>query len=91
MALGHTLSGGPRKRVNSNLIDLSYLYYLPFCMVFASRDRLHEQLAPLFLRPRQRCVWGDDLKAGLKALNAHYAPCRAAMGRIGLLRTHEPP
>lgn len=75
----------------TNLIDLSYLYYLPFCMVFTSRDKLHAQLAPMFLRPRQRFVWADELKAGLKALNEYYAPSRAKMGRMGLMRQHEPP
>lgn len=75
----------------TNLIDLSYLYYLPFCMVFTSRDKLHAQLAPMFLRPRQRFVWADELKAGLKTLNEYYAPSRAKMGRIGLMREREPP
>src|SRR5206468_400309 len=31
----------------SHKIDVAYLYYLPFCMVFTSRDRLHEAIVPL--------------------------------------------
>jgi hypothetical protein len=80
-----------RSQRKTNLIDLSYLYYLPFCMVFTSKDRLHESLAPMFMRPRQRFVWADDLKAGLKSLNEYYAPLRNKMGRVGLMRVHEPP
>ena len=75
----------------TNLIDLSYLYYLPFCMVFTSKDRLHELLAPMFMRPRQRFVWAEELKAGLRSLSEYYAPVRDKMGRVGLMRVHEPP
>jgi hypothetical protein len=57
----------------SNRIDIAYLYYLPFCMMFVSSDRLHHKCAPLFLRPDQEFVWGLDLKADLQRLNAHYS------------------
>ena len=30
----------------SNKIDIAYLYYLPFCMVFTSSDNLHAGPAP---------------------------------------------
>ncbi len=33
----------------SHQIDLAYLYYLPFCSVFTSKDRFHRQIVPLFL------------------------------------------
>jgi hypothetical protein len=76
----------------TNVIDLSYLYYLPFCMVFTSRDRLHRRLAPIFMRPRQRFVWGDHLKAGLRALNEHYARFREEIETRGLVGyAREPP
>jgi hypothetical protein len=76
----------------SNVIDLSYLYYLPFCMVFTSRDRLHGRLAPIFMRPRQRFVWADDLKAGLRELNEHYTRFREEIETRGLVGyAHEPP
>jgi hypothetical protein len=48
-------------------LDAHYLFYLPFCHVFASFDRLHRLLAPLFLRPDQRFLSGDDLKRELAA------------------------
>jgi hypothetical protein len=32
----------------SHQIDLAYLYYLPFCAVFSSRDNFHVRVAPLF-------------------------------------------
>lgn len=57
---------------SSHQIDLAYLYYLPFCAVFSSRDNFHVQVAPLFMHPAQQFVHGDDLKADLKRLDALY-------------------
>ena len=56
----------------SHKIDIAYLYYLPFCMVFTSNDKLHKVLAPLFLRPNQSFVSGEKLKEDLKKLDAYY-------------------
>jgi len=56
----------------TNKIDLAYLYYLPFCMIFTSSDRFHRHCAPLFLRDDQEFVWGIDLKQDLKKINAYY-------------------
>jgi hypothetical protein len=56
----------------SNRTDIAYLFYLPFCMAFVSSDRLHRRTAPLFLRADQEFVWGIDLKADLRRLDAHY-------------------
>lgn len=70
LAVAAGLIGAERK---SNRADIAYLYYLPFSMVFASSDRLHEKFAPCFLRPDQQFVWGLDLKEDLKRINAHYA------------------
>ena len=56
----------------SNRPDILYLYYLPFCMVFISSDRLHRRCAPLFLRNNQDFGWGEDLKRDLAELNQHY-------------------
>ncbi len=44
-----------------------YLFYLPFSMVFVSSDRLPRACAPLFLRPEQEFLWGQDLRADLRA------------------------
>ena len=56
----------------SNKIDLAYLYYLPFCMVFVSNDKLHEKVVPLFLRENQTFLRGTELKTDLARLNQHY-------------------
>jgi len=57
----------------SNKIDISYLCYLPFCMVFVSSDRLHRRCAPLFLRDDQEFLWGVDLKDGLGKINNYFS------------------
>lgn len=57
----------------SNMIDIAYLYYLPFCMVFVSNDNLHQKTVPCFLTSDQVFVRGADFKADLAKLNAHYS------------------
>lgn len=57
----------------SNKVDIAYLNYLPFCMMFVSSDELHRRCAPLFLRRNQKFVWGPDLKLGLTQTNKHFA------------------
>jgi hypothetical protein len=57
----------------SHKIDVAYLYYLPFCMVFTSNDKLHADIAPFFLRKNQSFVRGIDLKADLGRLDNHYS------------------
>lgn len=56
----------------SNKADMAYLYYLPFCMVFTSSDKLHERTVPLFLNDHQAFVRGQDLKTDLRRLDEHY-------------------
>ncbi len=70
LALGANLISTER---SSNRTDIAYLFYLPFCNVFISSDKLHRRCAPLFLRSDQTFVWGPDLKADLKCLNSHYS------------------
>lgn len=55
-----------------NKIDIAYLYYLPFCMVFVSGDKLHERVVPHFLREDQTFVKGPELKADLKKIDEHF-------------------
>jgi hypothetical protein len=57
----------------SNKIDVAYMYYLPFCQVFTSRDKLHRRVVPVFLRDDQSFVEGDDLKADLKTIDGHFS------------------
>jgi hypothetical protein len=56
-----------------NKVDIAYLHYLPFCHVFTSNDNLHERVVPLFLRQNQTFVKGQELKADLAKLDAHYS------------------
>jgi hypothetical protein len=56
----------------SNRVDIGYLFYMPFSMIFVSSDKLHKKCAPLFLRPDQQFIWGPELKDGLKRINEHY-------------------
>lgn len=57
----------------TNIVDLQYLYYLPFCQVFTSGDKIHRDLAPLFMRPKQQFIWAPDLKKALGEFVAYYA------------------
>ena len=51
-----------RPKADDNLSDLIYLYYLPFCNVFASSDKFHRAVVPQFLTDQQDFIWGVDLK-----------------------------
>jgi hypothetical protein len=67
LAVGAGLESSERP---SHQIDLAYLYYLPFCDVFTSNDRLHERIAPLFLGDNQAFVRGSELKSDLPNLTS---------------------
>jgi len=56
----------------TNVVDLAYLYYLPFCQVFTSKDKLHRRMVPPFLRAEQEFVWAEDLKADLNRIDAYF-------------------
>jgi hypothetical protein len=81
MASGHI---DPDK--SSNFADMAYLYYLPFCEVFVSGDKLHRRCAPLFLREPQQFVWAHDLRPHLAHLVQEYLndPALPELGVIGL-------
>jgi hypothetical protein len=83
MASGHI---NPDK--SSNFADMAYLYYLPFCEVFISGDKLHRRCAPLFLREPQQFVWAHDLRPHLSQLVQEYLndPALSELGLIGLCR-----
>src|ERR1700739_1541996 len=53
---------GPRP---TNYIDLQYLYYSPFCMVFVSNDKFHRQMWRA-TSGTHSFVWGQDLKDDLR-------------------------
>jgi len=61
---------------STNYIDLEYLYYLPFCMVFASNDKdTHGKLAPLLLDKEQYFLSGFTLKDDLRAIAKEWRGC----------------
>lgn len=68
----------------SHQIDLAYLYYLPFCSVFTSKDRFHAQVAPLFMNDHQTFVNGIELKEDLQRLDHHYSDMPEEVRRQGL-------
>lgn len=70
----------------SNRVDIAYLYYLPFCTIFTSSDRLHASTAPLFLADDQVFVWGADMKTDLAALDRYFSAKPAEMKAQGLFR-----
>ena len=53
---------GPRA---TNYIDLQYLYYSPFCMVFVSNDRFHRDMWPATAGVHS-FLWGQDVKDDLR-------------------------
>lgn len=61
------ITKGFLKAGSHDIGDMQYLFYAPFCHVFASNDKLHRALwpalaghAPAFF------IWGDDLKRDLR-------------------------
>lgn len=69
----------------SHHVDLAYVYYLPFCSVFTSKDNFHAQIVPLFLGPMQDFVNGIDFKEDLKKLNMLYSSLPDEVLRTGLI------
>jgi len=56
----------------NNLVDMQYLYYIPFCEVFTSHDIFHRTLAPIVMKFWQTFVPGDELKKDLAKIAAHW-------------------
>lgn len=76
----------------SNRMDIGYLFYLPFCKIFVSSDKLHQRCAHLFLRRDQNFVWGVDLKEDLGKLNDYYMQLPAREKERGIISfSFEPP
>jgi len=70
LSIAAGLIGSDRK---SNRADIAYLYYLPFSMVFTSKDNLRVRVVPYFLREDQSFVNGIDLKNDLRRLDEYYS------------------
>lgn len=56
----------------TDIVDIQYLYYLPFCRVFSSNDRLHTKLAPGLITDEQSFVAGTDLKRDLARIAVEW-------------------
>lgn len=51
-----------------DVADMQYLFYAPWCHVFASNDKLHRTLWPAVARHAKAFfIWGNDLKKDLTA------------------------
>lgn len=68
----------------SNRADIAYLFYLPFCHLFVSGDKLHQRCAPAFLSRKQDFLWGPDLKAALTVINQQMSSATEAERQQGL-------
>jgi hypothetical protein len=75
----------------SHQIDLAYLYYLPFCSVFTSKDRFHAQTVPLFLNQRQTFVNGEEMKQDLTRLVELYSSMPDEVLKTGLFTFAQTP
>lgn len=75
------------KERGSNKVDIAYLYYLPFCHAFVSKDRrLHKRVAHLFMENGQKFVDAEDLKNALKDTDTHYKQFAEEIEKVGLMR-----
>lgn len=70
----------------TNIVDLQYLYYLPFCQVFTSGDKLHRDLAPHFMKPRQQFIWAQDMKKALAELVRYYTQHEEELRKQGSMQ-----
>lgn len=69
----------------SNKVDMAYLYYLPFAMVFVSGDGLHHRTVPLFLGANQTYLRAPELKEALRELDEHYDALPEEIKQLGVL------
>lgn len=83
LAMGSGLESSERP---THKVDIAYLYYLPFCMVFVSNDRLHERVVPLFLTGKQVFIEGSELKSDLAKLDEHYWAMPEEVRQQGIIK-----
>lgn len=70
----------------SNRADVAYLFYLPFCHLFISGDKLHQRCTPAFITKKQDFLWGPDLKAALAAINQQLSSATDVERQQGLYK-----
>ncbi len=56
----------------SNIIDLEYILYMPFCKFFTSTDKFLRDFSQTFLTEGQDFIWGNDLKDDLKSFCKYW-------------------
>lgn len=56
---------------STNRIDLEYLLYLPFTLIFSSADKFHMKMSKLFLNDKQDFVEANHLKMDLNSINTY--------------------
>lgn len=86
IAVNKTFLSISHKNKPTNFIDLSYLYYLPFCSVFVSSDSFHQRLAPLFIDDKQLFIKGQSLKEDLKNLVEYYLQHKDEIEKYGTIK-----
>lgn len=69
----------------SNKVDMAYLYYLPFCQIFTSADKLHIKVAPLFCEQGQIFVPGNEMKQACKEMDEYYSQFQDEIEERGLI------
>lgn len=75
----------------SNKTDMAYLFYIPFCMLFISNDKLHQRVAPLLLEEHQMFILGQELKNDLANLDELYSGLPSAEREAGLFHLASTP
>ncbi len=86
------LKGFEDRNRPSHKVDLSYLYYLPFCNVFVSSDKLHKRIAPMFMTGSQLFVDGNEFKEGLQVLDEYYLQYQDEINEKGFMGfAYQPP
>lgn len=76
----------------SHKIDLSYIYYLPFCKIFTSNDKLHAEIIPHFIKENQTFISGTELKKGLGQVDVHFSAFPEDVKKRGIMSfAHYPP
>ena len=68
----------------SNRVDIAYLFYLPFCHIFVSGDKLHRRCTPVFLHKDQDFIWAPDLKSDLGRINRELLTNSESQREVGL-------
>ncbi len=57
----------------TNLLDLEYGYYVPFCKIFCSKDNFHKDLSSIVITRTQEYVDAGELKRDLRLLADHWS------------------